>query len=69
MILASHGDLWLHQPNGEEYARMLYKQALRLWEDMRGVDQGIGIVRPWLGLRKWRRNKAKRSGQEDSLES
>jgi predicted ATPase len=50
MILASQGDLWLHQPNGEEHAKTLYKQSLRLWDDMRKVDQGIGIVKALAGI-------------------
>lgn len=50
MILASQGDLWLHQPNGEEQAKTLYMQSLRLWDDMRKVDQGIGIVKTLAGI-------------------
>jgi len=50
VILINAGDLWLHQSGGEQQAKMLYQQGLRLWQDMQGVDNGLGIIRGLAGL-------------------
>jgi predicted ATPase len=50
LTLISIGDMWLHQSGGEEQAKMLYKQGLNLWQDLQGVDDGLGIVRCLAGI-------------------
>jgi len=45
IILINVGDVWLHQDGGEQQAKALYQQGLNLWQEMQGVDNGIGIVR------------------------
>jgi predicted ATPase len=50
MILINIGDVWLHQSEGEQEAKTLYRQGLHLWQDLQRVDNGIGIVRGLAGL-------------------
>jgi predicted ATPase len=50
IILISVGDSWLHQYGDKEVAKMLYKQGLHFWQDMQGVDNGLGIVRGLAGM-------------------
>ncbi len=50
MLLINIGEVWLHQSGGEQQAKMLYKQGLHLWQDMRRVDNGLGIVRGLAGM-------------------
>jgi len=50
MILINVGDAWLHQYGDAHQGKMLYKQGLNLWQDMQGVDNGLGIVRGLAGL-------------------
>jgi predicted ATPase len=50
MILINIGDMWLHQYGDEQQAKTLYKQGLNLWQDMQGVDNGLGIVKALAGL-------------------
>ncbi|HEX6543592.1 MAG TPA: DUF4062 domain-containing protein [Ktedonobacterales bacterium] len=50
MLLITMGDSWLHQSGGEQQAKTLFQQVLQLWQDLRGVDDGIGIARGLAGL-------------------
>ncbi len=50
MLLINIGEVWLHQSGGEQQAKMLFKQGLHLWQDMRRVDNGLGIVRGLAGM-------------------
>jgi predicted ATPase len=50
MILINIGDIWLHQYGGEQQAKTLYQQGLNLWQDLQGVDNGLGIVKALAGM-------------------
>src|SRR5262245_48849956 len=50
MILINVGDTWLHHYGDAQQGKMLYKQGLKLWQDMQSVDNGLGIVRGLAGL-------------------
>jgi hypothetical protein len=50
MMLINIGEVWLHLSGGEQQAKMLYQQGLHLWQDMRRVDNGLGIVKGLAGL-------------------
>ena len=65
MILINVGDIWLHQSGGEQQAKMLYQQGLHLWQDMLGVDNGLGIIRGLAGLAEVAaaQGQAERAGQ------
>ena len=50
MILINIGDMWLHRFGDEQQAKTLYREVLSLWQDMQGVDTGLGIVKGLVGL-------------------
>jgi tetratricopeptide (TPR) repeat protein len=50
MILINVGDAWLHHYGDDQQAKALYKRGLDLWQDMQGLDDGLGIVRGLAGL-------------------
>ena len=50
ILLINTGDVWLHQYGGEQQAKMLYQQGLQFWQDMQGMDDGIGIVNGLAGM-------------------
>jgi predicted ATPase len=50
LLLINIGDSWLHQYGDEQQGKIFYKQGLKLWHDMQGVDHGLGIVRGLAGL-------------------
>jgi predicted ATPase len=50
MILINIGDNWLHHYGDEQQAKTLYQQGLHLWQDLQGVDNGLGIVKALAGL-------------------
>jgi tetratricopeptide (TPR) repeat protein len=64
-ILINVGDNWLHLYGGEQQAKTLYQQGLHLWQDIRRVDNGIGIVKGLAGMAEvaaaW--GQAERAGQ------
>jgi predicted ATPase len=50
VILINLGDSWLHQYGDAQQGKMLYRQGLKLWQDMQAVENGLGIVRGLAGL-------------------
>jgi predicted ATPase len=50
MVLINLGDSWRHQYGDAQQGKLYYKQGLKLWQDMQGVDNGLGIVRGLAGL-------------------
>src|SRR4029453_89292 len=50
MILINIGDNWLRQNGDAQQGKRFYEQGLKLWQDMQGVDSGLGIVRGLAGL-------------------
>jgi predicted ATPase len=50
MLLINIGDNWLHHYGDEQQAKTLYQQGLHLWQDLQGVDNGLGIVKALAGL-------------------
>src|SRR5262249_32611599 len=50
MVLINIGDNWQHHYGDAHQAKMLYKQGLKLWQDMQAVDNGLGIVMGLVGL-------------------
>jgi hypothetical protein len=49
-MLITVGDAWLHYYGDAQQGKMLYKQGLKLWQDMQGVDNRLGIVKGLAGL-------------------
>src|SRR5262249_25577330 len=50
MVLINIGDNWQHHYGDAHQAKMLYKQGLKLWQDMQAVDNWLGIVMGLVGL-------------------
>ena len=50
LFLIRNGEISLHQYGYEQQAKMLYLEGLRLWQDLKRVEQGIGIIEALAGL-------------------
>jgi predicted ATPase len=50
MILINIGDLWLHRLADSQQAKVLFREVLRLRQDLQRVEQEIGIVKALAGL-------------------
>jgi hypothetical protein len=50
LYLITMGDMWLHRLGDEPQAEVLYRKGLSMWQDMRRVGNGLGIVKGLAGL-------------------